>query len=196
MTQTEIQTEVQDQFQPETQADIPAAHQAAVQRAIEIALEAVKRDYSLRPPRSDEDRANGFADWLTRQRQKQEPMMREAVSATFADDAPLDEATTQRYIECCVWPEVEEWLEDYALGYYAGAWVRGHYGDAIYTSPSERFGALWRVPLGVNGYGKNMGQIVLDNEGNVIEDLTTTRLEILEKLRDRKFSPAETITHW
>ena len=197
MTLTEIQTEASPESKPEVQnealLDIPAAHRAAVQRAVEIALEVVKRDRPLNFPRSAGDRANGFAawlEWIEEKRAKHEPIMRAAIAEAFADAAPLDEMAAQKYVDCCVWPAVEFWLHDIAIRYYAGAWARTHYGDAIGTYPMEPNGELWRVPLGIRGYADLLGQIMLDHKGNVIENLTTTRQEIQEILRDRKLSPA------
>ena len=139
MTPTETPAEIHAEIPPEA-PEIPAAHRAAVQRAIEIALETVKEDFSMRVPRSDEDRASGFAAWIARKRQQHDPMMRAAIAEALADAAPLDEMTAQKYVDCCVWPEVEFWLLDYCLRYYAGRWVQQHYGDAIYTTPVE---TLW-----------------------------------------------------
>ena len=182
MTQTEIQTEVQDQFQAETQADIPAAHQAAVQRAIEIALYAAQHDRTLRVPRSDEDRANGFADWLARKRRQHEPMMQAAVTGAFANGADLNEMTHQKYVDCCVWPAIELWLHHHwALRAQASWWVSYHYGGRITIGMPEPQGDMWRIPLGVYQYGDDFGQVMLDRDGNVIEHLTSTPDELTGK---------------
>ena len=193
MTQTEIQTEVQDQFQPETQADIPAAHRAAVQRAIEIALYAAQHDRTLRVPRSDEDRANGFADWLARKRQQHEPMMQAAVTEAFINGADLNEMTRQKYVDCCVWPTVEFWLHHHwALRAQASAWSSHHYRDSTTIGMPEAQGDMWRIPLGVYQCGDDFGQVMLDRDGNVIEHLTSTEKELAEKTCDKRVSAAAT----
>ena len=174
-------------------ADVPVAQRASVRRAIEIAVNAVYQDRPFTIPQSQEERANGFTAWIAQKRQRLEPKMRAALAEAFADVAPLDETTAQKYLECCVWPEVEFWLQDFAIRYHAGIWKQKHYGDGTYMMPIERFGDYWRIPIGVNGYGRNLGQIIVDNEGNVIEKLTTTRQEILEQLHGRTFSESETI---
>ena len=191
MTSTEMETQAIPESKPEiqrkAQADIPAAHQAAVQRAIEMALYAAQHDRTLRVPRSDEDRANGFANWLARKRQQHEPMMQAAIAEAFAHVAPLDESALRKYVDCCVWPEVEFWLHHHwALRAQASAWSSRHYRDSTTIGMPEAQGDMWRIPLGVYQCGDDFGQVMLDRDGNVIEHLTSTEKELAEKACDKR----------
>ena len=168
--------------QPEIPFDIPASHREAVQKSIEIALAAVQKDKTLRVPRSDEDRANGFANWLLRKREQHEPMMQAAVREAFANLAPLDDVTVRNYVDCYVWPEAEHWLlHSIALRSQASWWVSYHLRDMTTIGMPEAQGDFWRIPLGVYGMGENLGQVMLDRDGRVIEHLTSTQKELEAK---------------
>ena len=195
MTPTEMETQTSLKSGPDNQKealpDVPAAHQAAVQRAIESALYAAQHDRTLRVPRSEEDRANGFAGWLARKRRQHEPMMQTAIAEAFANVAPLDDMTAQKYMDCCVWPAVEFWLlHHWALRAQASSWSSRHYRDSTTIGMPEAQGAMWRIPLGVYQCGENLGQIMLDCNGNVIEHLTSTLAKLTEKSRATRIKNA------
>ena len=179
--------------QTEINPEMTAAYQDSIKRSIEIAIDAVQHDYSRRVPRTEEERQNEFAAWFEKYRAKCEPLMQSAVQEAFANIAVLDALTVKEYVQRYVWPEVAHWLlHTYVLRGQVAKWVSHHYGGATTIGMPEAHGDCWRVPLGVHNVGENMGQVVLDRDGNIIEAQTSTRQQILEKIRDRKLSAAET----
>lgn len=75
-------------------------------------------------------------------------------------------------------------VQRYAIFGAVAAWIGRYMGDATTIGVPERHGEQWRVPIGVRGYGDNLGQIVLNAEGEVVPGLTTSRSEILEAIRE------------
>ena len=85
-----------------------------------------------------------------------------------------------------------DFLRSYALRYQAGIWGRRRFGDATIYGAPVREGSIWIVPLSVARYGNNLGQIALDDDGNVIEDQSSTQAQLSEKIRGVK-PPADAI---
>ncbi len=160
-------------------------------RAVALALEAVEADNSLRFPKTPDESANAFAPWLEAQRARYLPLMREAVTKAFSSSA-LSSEETETLVEQRVWPAVKDWLWEMLLIVQAGNWVRRHFGDAITISRPVRIETGWRVPLGVLKYSEKVGQVVLDENGAVVPERTSTREEVLEKIRDRKLPAVAT----
>ena len=163
----------------------PSLSSREIQQAVAIAIAVVETSPLLRPPRMVEQRTDAFAAWLEEWRNKFAPFIASALrceaAEVFADmpDSVLAEVVAQH-----VWPELIPYLQSIAIDYQAGEWGRRHFGDAtMYYKPIQE-GSTWRVPIGVLGKGENLGQIVLDVDGNVIESLTSTKAQLLEKLRD------------
>jgi hypothetical protein len=160
-------------------------HPEEIARCIEIALTVVPSDTALRVLRAEEERQNGFAAWLAKWRAHYEPRIRAALEQEFpAFVKALAPAQFDRLFEEQIWPKVEEQLRSYAILYQAGAWVRQSIGDAITFGRPLHEEGRWRVPLGVARYGENLGQVVLDENGTVFPELTSTRQQILEKISD------------
>lgn len=171
----------------------PSLSSREIQQAVAIAIAVVETSPLLRPPRMVEQRTNAFAAWLEEWRNKFAPFIASALrceaSDMFADmpDSVLAEIVAQQ-----IWPGVVPLLQSCALTYQAAEWGRKHLGDAtMYYKPIQE-GSTWRVPIGVLGKGENLGQIVLDVDGNVIENLTSTRAQLLERLRDNQLSSTAT----
>lgn len=163
-------------------------HANELRHSIEAALDTVKADVSLRVPRTEAERQNAFAGWLAEQRVKYEAAMQSAVRSEFA---ALAEDSVGNIVTAYVWPEVEAFLRSFVLRYQAGVWVCKYMGDATTIGLPEPDGDYWRIPLGIAKYGENLGQIVLDADGNVILHLTSTRQQLSEKISDRVL-PAST----
>ena len=171
----------------------PALSSREIRQAVDIAIAVVKTSYLLRVPRTPEQRVNGFAVWLEEWRNKFALIIASALrceAPTMFADMPED--ILAEIIARQVWPDVVPFLQSYAVLYQAGEWGRKHFGDAtIYHEPVQE-GSTWRVPIGNVGCDARLGQIVLDTDGNVIESLTSTRAQLLERLRDNQLSPAAT----
>lgn len=163
-----------------------------IERCIAIALSVVPSDTALRVPRTEEERQNAFAVWLANWRTHYEPRVRAALEQEFPAFAEaLAPAQFDRLFEERIWPKVEDQLRSYAILYQAGAWVRQSMGDATTLGQPVHEAGRWRVPLGVARYGENLGQVVLDENGTVFPELTSTRQQILETIRDPTVSPVK-----
>src|SRR5689334_1633817 len=107
-------------------------HQAEIARCIEIALTVVPSDTALRVPRTEEERQNAFAAWLTKWRAHYEPMIRVALEREYPTFVQtLDNVQFNKFFEEHIWPQIEHQLRSYAILYQAGAWVRKGMGDAV-----------------------------------------------------------------
>lgn len=162
-------------------------------RCIEIALDVVKSDFALRVPRTEEERHNGFAAWLAKWRGKLEPAILSAVCKEVPAFCITEHpGRTADLFAQAIWPAVENYLVRYAILGHASSWKSHNMGDATTMHWPEPHGDYWRVTLGVWRYGDNLGQIVLDRDGNVLPHLTTTREQLLEQIRDRVLPASET----
>ena len=152
------------------------ANRPEIDKCVEHLYAYLDADPSMRLPRSEEDRKNGFEQWLNSYRQKIAPVMESEIRQTFPHLAAKSRSKeVEVLIEREIWPKVEADLRSYALRGVASAWISRHMGDATTIGQPEWEGSCWRVPIGVNKYGDNLGQIVIDRDGNMIPDLTTTR---------------------
>ncbi len=133
-------------------------------------------DATVRMPRTEAARRNALEGWLAEQQAKLRANFEHAHPSAAALFDPL------------IWPEVEPEVRRYAIFGFAAAWVGRHLGDATTIGTPTLGSYQWRVPLGVNGYRDDLGQIVLTLDGDVIAELTTTRSELLEAIREPSFS--------
>ncbi|HZT43912.1 MAG TPA: hypothetical protein VFA07_17225 [Chthonomonadaceae bacterium] len=166
-------------------------------KCIQRAILSVMEDVSIRIPRTESERQNEFEHWLAAYREKLGPAMEEAFRIEFPSlykHKQLRPQTIRQTVEEHLWPLIEDELRSYAIRGVASAWVSKHMGDATTIGLPQREGSYWRVPLGVNKYGENLGQVVLDADGNVITDLTTTRKQLLEVIHDREFPARKSAT--
>lgn len=162
-------------------------HQLQRQRALEAAVAAIVNEVGLQVPRSEAERRNAFADWLAEQHDRLRPLLQAEWQKAFPELADADALGE------CLWSDVANWLRVYALRGQAAKWISHNMGNATTLGLPQRTETGWRIPIGVSGYGEELGQIVLDADGNVLLEQTTTHQHILEQIRGRKFSaPATT----
>ena len=173
----------------------PSLSSREIQQAISIANTVIETNPLLRPPRMVEQRTNAFAAWLEEWRSKFAPFIASALRCEAADVfADMPDSILAEVIARQIWPGVVPLLQSCALTYQAAEWGRKHLGDATtYYDPIQE-GSNWRVPIGNVSKSDPMGQIVLDADGNVIESLTSTRAQLLEKIRDNQLSSAATVS--
>ena len=167
---------------------------AQIRRCAEKAIAVVERRLSLRVPKTEQERAHGFALWLEGWRAKiwadfQSRFLKEFNALSTADvDAEAVQQFTQKHVwphwEQPVWEHFQPKLLSYALLGQACIWGRKNIGDAALYGDPRPDGNLWRVTLGVPGYGENLGQITLDADGSIVLDQTTTRQELLKHTHD------------
>jgi hypothetical protein len=157
-------------------------HTAAIDHLAQRAVDSVSTDYSLRVPRAEEDRHDGFRRWLDSYR----ATLRERVLEDFRQQCP-DLARASREGEVVeevvrrVWPDVEARLLRYALRGLAAGWVSHRFRTATTVGFPERTGDHWSVPLGIRDHGDRLGRVVLDRDGAVIESLSSTWEQLLEQ---------------
>lgn len=157
--------------------------QRGIQRCAEFALEALHNDLTLRIPRASDLRKNSFALWRAVWRDR----LGIAIEAEFRRQFPnlaghLTPDTVQDAIVGSIWPLVEPELLAFAVEGLARTWVRRHMGDALVIRRPQWEGSDWVVPLGQQGREAELGRIVLDRDGNVIEEASSSRDDILAHL--------------
>ncbi len=163
----------------------PSLSSREIEQAVAIAIAVVETSPLLRPPRMVEQRTNAFAAWLEEWRNKFAPFIASALRCEAAEVfADMPDSVLAEVVARQIWPGVVPLLQSVAIDYQAGEWGRRHFGDATmyYTAIQEN--GRWRVPIGIARREGIQGQIVLDTDGNVIESLTSTKAQLLEKLRD------------
>ena len=175
---------------------------AGLQRCADNAIAAIDANLSLRVPKTEQERRNAFADWLEEYRIK----IGVEIEKQFAQEFPgifqhLSENAVRETVSQYVWPLIEADVRHrfeykfipYAVLSQAIAWGRKNIGDAGLYGQPQSDGCLWRVALGVAGYGENLGRITLDMDGNILLDQTTTREELLKHIHDYSSVPAEAV---
>lgn len=152
------------------------------------AMEVVEKDTSLRVPRTEHDRRQAFAAWLAGCRQKLGPAMQEQFQQQFPGISQnfTDPNTIKNIVEKHVWPLIEPTLQEYAVRGLASDCVRRHLGDAVLTGSPEFHQGRWDVPLALSGVGEGLGRVVLDRDGNVLPELTSSRDALLKAAHDRR----------
>jgi hypothetical protein len=155
----------------------------AVDALARRAVESLPTDYSVRVPRSEEDRRNGFERWLTRYRATLAKRVEEDLRRQFPELArgirsgELVEEAVER-----AWPEVDSYLRRFAIRGLAATWKSHRFEIGTTLSMPEPIGDRWRLAIGVPGRD-DLAELVLDADGNVIESLCTSRQQFLERLR-------------
>ena len=152
---------------------------------------ALKRfwdDTSVHIPRAESERANGLQVWLEQFRLR----MRSEFEVGFRHQFPsMSDRLPEDYIaevfDHNVWPKIKPDVQRYAMHGFAAAWRTGHFGDATTLGVPEQIGSYWYVPISIRGYEGEFGKIVLTQEGDVLQDKTTSRKQLLEAARGTAF---------
>ena len=155
-----------------------------IDRWTTTALQGFWNDTSVRVPRTLSERANGLAIWLEGFRLK----MRSEFEMGFRHEFPsMSDRLPKNYVaevfDQNVWPQIKADVQRYAMHGFAAAWVTGHLGDATTLGVPEQRGNYWHVSLGIRNYGDRLGEVVLTQDGDVLQDLTTSRKQLLEAAR-------------
>lgn len=169
----------------------PETIEAARQCASNI-IHIIESDYQLRAPRSERERNNHFAIWLEKYREQYRSLMDATLAPLLkVNQIVCDENLADRLINEEVWPRVAQRLREHAILFCASKWASHNLGDATVMHQPVFDGNYWRIDIGVKNYNDRVGQIVLDQDGGVVLDLTTSHQEIDDSLHDYILPPAE-----
>jgi len=167
-----------------------AENRPEIDRWISEAMRRFLEDASVRLPRTEAARRNGMESWLEQRRLKLDASLQEAFPHQFPSLAQnLSPSLITRVFDELVWPQVKPEVQSYAIFGFASAWVGRHMGDATTVGTPRCDGWRWYVPIGVSGHGSDLGRIVLNLDGEVIPELTTTRRDLLEAIREPSLPP-------
>lgn len=149
------------------------------------AVRIFSEDASVRLPRTESERRNGMEEWLEQRRIKLAAALHEEFPRYFPSQVPhlLPSFVTSVFDEL-VWPQVKPEVQRYAIFGFAAAWVGRYMGDATTIGTPRRDGQQWCVPIGVKGYGDDLGQVMLNLDGEIIPEVTTTHGDLLEAIRE------------
>lgn len=162
-----------------------AENRSVIDRWISEAVRHFWEDPSVRMPRTEAERRNEMKSWLEQRRLKLDADLQEEFPQQFPSLAQsLSPSFLTSVFDELVWPQVKPEIQRYAIFGLAAGWIGRHMGDATTLGTPNRDGQQWRVPIGVRGYGDDLGQIVLNRDGEVIPEMTTTRGELLEGIRE------------
>ncbi len=148
------------------------------------ALEGFWNDTSVRVPRTVEERRDGLKVWLEHFSLKMRVSFEQEFQSRFGSlSALLPETYIADVFDQNVWPQIRPDIQQYAIHGLAAAWVTGNMGDATTMNRPEQKNNRWHVPIGIRGYGDKLGEIVLTQDGDVLENMTTSRKQLLEAAR-------------
>jgi len=156
------------------------ATQEKLQHCADFAISVLHNDLTLRVPRSADQRTGGFADWRNVWHNRlgtaiQDEFHRQFPGITSRLSPGIINATEVDYI----WPQIYSELLSFAIEGLTRAWVRRRMGDAVILKRPRSEGANWVVPIGIQGRDADIGQVVLDRDGNIIEENSSSRADIL-----------------
>jgi hypothetical protein len=150
-------------------------HRTALERIARRAVELYANDPRIRVPRSPADRLNAFEAWLRFHREQLPPVIYDEVRSELAGLKSLGSTDpVAEAVDRIIWPEVESFLRSYAIRGHAAAWLSHKYRDTTTLGMPEPIGGRWRVPLGFLGVEGVLGEIVLEADGTIVEELTTS----------------------
>lgn len=157
-------------------------NKAKLDHLCQRAVELTQADTSLRAPRSLEERHDAFSVWLERYRDR----LADRLEDEFATEFPLITSSLRnpdlirQVVLDHVWPEVVPVLLAYAIRSQAASWSRRLLGEAVLLGWPNPDGPVWRVPLRLRGSEAEAGEIVLNQDGDVIPHRSTTREQLEE----------------
>jgi hypothetical protein len=167
--------------------DTPAmkAYLQEIARKLVIRLD---EDLSVAPPRSGENNGQAVTAWLARYNEHFLRILPEAIAdaagPASSEGERQDRLANTREVAEKVLPQVMPELRAFALRRTALRWGARKYPNFVEFGSPE-FAAderIWTVPLEHIRTHKRVGQVVLDVEGNVREDRTTTSHQVRETL--------------
>lgn len=174
--------------------------QAAVSEALAATEQHIISDTSLRVPRRQEDRQDGFRpwldaygtggfdQWLVSYKHQLSGQLQGEVLSTFPEIFMRlqNKNLVRETVETLIWPEVkpllkrraEDLLLTYAVRGIALAWVSRNVSDCLLLGVPEKRDGGWRVPLHQRTTRVRVGEIVLDPDGAVLSDAGALRTEV------------------
>ena|SRR5258708_1743035 len=160
----------------------------AIEECVRHAIEFIESDHTFRLPRTEDERQNAFETWLEVCRGKLSPAIEADWKSRFPGIAKRQSPEfVKELIDQHVWPEVELFLRSLAIQGKASGWVLDHIGDAVILGTPVFDEGIWRISIGTKQHS-NLGEIVLNPDGNVIPEQSTSKQAILRVIRDRKLS--------
>lgn len=155
---------------------------AMFQRMAERLIETVENDSSVLLPRSAENGQKTISDWFFTYHDRFITIMLELFREETPGLFPKHENDIRNFLLEDYWPLARRELSAHVLRRMAIRWAARQYTDATLVMPPERQPYGWRLPLKVMGREQELGQIALDEEGNILKDRTTPREQYREAL--------------
>jgi hypothetical protein len=161
-------------------------------RAVQTTVDSLGSDVALFAPRTEEERRDGFAGWLSDVEKRFIVRLEQELAAELGDlaDEPIDWSDHARKLGQEVWPTLVTELRRFAVRAIATRWAARQYPDAIAVLEPETDGDGWATPLLWRTDGSVIGRIALDADGNILTDKTTSRETVREMMGDDRRLPA------
>ena len=147
--------------------------QRRINRSIEQALDALGDDSILFLPRPDQLTPH-LAAWCAERRTRFTQLLGQHLTHEFAElESDWSEASST--LTESIWPQIEQQLVGLALRSLATRWILRKLGDAVTLGELMPHSDGWRASLGLRGRTETVGELTLDNSGNIVEGQTTSR---------------------
>lgn len=134
-------------------------------------------------PRRPAKASAPVTDWFNEYEDRFLEISQDAFRAEMPDLFARRQTDIRQFLIENLWPLVKPELVKYAIHHIATQLVARRYSDATVVMQPEPCESGWRLALRIHNQDRELGQVVLDMEGNVIEDQTTTREAFREALR-------------
>lgn len=171
--------------------------QTVVSEAVAGAEDYVVKNTSLRVPRQQAERqdgfrawldafaAQGFEHWLNSYKHQIAQDIQSEVLAAFPEvfGGLRNRELVRETVETLIWPEIEPLLRSraeellliYAVRGVTLAWASRQLGDHLLVGVPERTSAGWQVPLHLRATKARVAEIELDANGEIMSDLASLR---------------------
>lgn len=156
--------------------------QSLLARIADRAVELISTDVEVLAPRRSETGRTNISDWFKKHDARFIQIVLDAFRQELPDIAAKREDDLRQFALENLWPLIRPELHKYALRRIAIRWAARQYSDSTIVLPPEAHANGWRLPLRISGGETDMGQIVLDNEGNIDVGQTTSRADLRELL--------------
>lgn len=176
---------------PYDQNAAPPTKNSAKTNNVGISIRLMERlddDISISAPRSGDAGGRAVSDWIARHKERFVGILADLLvesSGNGTAEAQAERLNNARDVAEKVLSQVLPELRAFALGRIALRWGAGKYPNFVVIGrPQYRADEnQWRVPLEYARIQKHIGEIVLDDEGNVLAEATTTRQQAREGWR-------------
>ena len=145
-------------------------------------INRLKNELSIPPPRTGDNNGKAISHWLDDNKESLLALLTELLAQEFKVATNKDNKKYLRDIAEITLQGIAHEIRMFALNLTALRWGAGRYPNfaEFCDAKASIYEGWWTIPVKHIKNNEWLGQVVLDAEGNIIEEYTTTRDEIRE----------------